>query len=270
MKHTIITLTLAFAYLIGYADTPLSERLQYPLYVVVSDEDLPINHELKAAFDEHWSLNPVEYIAEADYEALSWSTPGCFLIYQKHQSVAEEGTTVYLEVLRVVCFTKGGKLVKNVAGVPILYNEGENRQLAITNTVRMLQDKVQFELYSEQGESEYSNYSEKINSVSSVVKLKKLYISAQDLDDNLDFASIRALYSGEVKVVDRSYIDKLIEENSSDAYYVVVNSRQTSGFTYVNTKLIIDANNGELVYQDETTNTQPRGFGKRDFKKLAD
>ena len=119
-------------------------------------------------------------------------------------------------------------------------------------------------------DSEYANYSQKINSESSIVKLKKLYISAQDLEEGLDYASIRDLYKGEVKIVDKSYIDKLVEQGSEDAVCVIVNKRQTSGFTYVNTKMIVDASTGALGDKDETTSTSPRGVSKKDFKKRAD
>ena len=270
MKHTTLLIAFSLFAFIAKAETSLQERLQLPLYVILSDSDNEINKQLQSVMDGYWDLNDVEYISEADYEELSWTAQNCFMVYQKNQSVEDDGTTVYSEVLRIVAFTKKGKLVENIAGSPILGSDGINRSTSLVNAVKLLQDKVQFVLYKEQGDSEYASYSQKINSESSIVKLKKLYISAQDLEEGLDYASIRDLYKGEVKIVDKSYIDKLVEQGSEDAVYVIVNKRQTSGFTYVNTKLIVDASTGALVYKDETTSTSPKGFGKKDFKKLAD
>lgn len=270
MKHTTLLLAFSLLAFVAKAETSLQERLQLPLYVILSDSDNDINKDLRSVIDGYWDLNEVEYISEADYEELSWTAQNCFLVYQKNQSVEDDGTTVYSEVLRIVAFTKKGKLVENIAGSPIMGYDGENRNTSLVNAVKLLQDKVQFVLYKEQGDSEYANYSQKINSESSIVKLKKLYISAQDLEEGLDYASIRDLYKGEVKIVDKSYIDKLVEQGSEDAVCVIVNKRQTSGFTYVNTKMIVDASTGALVYKDETTSTSPKGFSKKDFKKLAD
>ncbi len=270
MKHTTLLFAFSLFAVIAKANTSLQERLQLPLYVILSDSDNEINKQLRTVVDGYWDLNDVEYISEADNEELSWTAANCFLVYQKNQSVEDNGTTVFSEVLRIVAFTKNGKLVENIAGSPILSSDGINRATNLVNAVKLLQDKLQFALYKEQGDSEFASYSQKIDAESSIVKLKKLYISSQDLDEGLDYASIRELYKGEVKIVDKSYIDKLVEEGSGDAVYVIVNKRQTSGFTYVNTKMIVDAASGALVYRDETTSTSPKGFSKKDFKKLAD
>ncbi len=270
MKHTTLLFAFSLFAVIAKANTSLQERLQLPLYVILSDSDNEINKQLRTVVDGYWDLNDVEYISEADNEELSWTAANCFLVYQKNQSVEDNGTTVFSEVLRIVAFTKNGKLVENIAGSPILSSDGINRATNLVNAVKLLQVKLQFALYKEQGDSEFASYSQKIDAESSIVKLKKLYISSQDLDEGLDYASIRELYKGEVKIVDKSYIDKLVEEGSGDAVYVIVNKRQTSGFTYVNTKMIVDAASGALVYRDETTSTSPKGFSKKDFKKLAD
>ncbi len=270
MKHTTLLFAFSLFAVIAKANTSLQERLQLPLYVILSDSDNEINKQLRTVVDGYWDLNDVEYISEADNEELSWTAANCFLVYQKNQSVEDNGTTVFSEVLRIVAFTKNGKLVENIAGSPILSSDGINRATNLVNAVKLLQDKLQFALYKDQGDSEFASYSQKIDAESSIVKLKKLYISSQDLDEGLDYASIPELYKGEVKIVDKSYIDKLVEEGSGDAVYVIVNKRQTSGFTYVNTKMIVDAASGALVYRDETTSTSPKGFSKKDFKKLAD
>ena len=271
MKHTTTLLLAIVLSCTSVMAETLAERLEQPLVVVLADEwDHPINKEITHAISNYWNLNEVHYITESDYQEIPLSDNSCFLIYQKHQSVEDEGTTVYSEVIRVVGFSASGKRVRNFAGAPLLWEEGEDHQLAMVIAVRMLQDKLQFALFSEHGEAGFAYQTERIQQKNAVVKLKKLYIAAQDLEDELDFASIRALYDGEVKIVDRSYIDKLISEAPEDALYVVVNNRQTSGFTYVNTKMVIDAVDGALVYKDENMNFEPKGFDKRDFKKLAD
>lgn len=253
-----------------HAEVSLTERLERPLFVVLSDANLEINQEIRSAIDNYWSLSAVEYISESEYEPLSWTAENCFLIYQKNQSVEDDGNVIYSEVIRVVSFTKKGKLVQHIAGTPVIHIGTTEHQDDLVNSVRILQDKVRFEVYREQGETEFNSYSEKIAESHGIVKLKKLYISAQDLELGMDYASITDLYEGDVRIVDRSYIDQLIENKSADAVYVLIDNVQTSKVSYISTKTIMDAESGAVLYKDATTATSPKGFGKRDFKKLAD
>lgn len=253
-----------------HAEVSLTERLENPLYVVLSDNNLEINQEIRSAVDNYWSLSAVEYISESEYEPLTWTSDNCFLIYQKNQSVEDDGNLIYSEVIRVVSFTKKGKLVQHIAGTPILNSGTTDHQQDLVNSVRILQDKVRFEVYREQGETEFTSYSEKISQSHGIVKLKKLYISAQDLEEGLDYASIMDLYEGDVRIVDRSYIDELIERKAADAVYVLIDHVQTSKVSYISTKTILDAESGTVLYKDAATAISPKGFGKRDFKKLAD
>ena len=269
MKNLITASLLLITHTVAFADVTLSERLEKPLYVVLSNDNVTINQELREAFDNNWVLNEVNYITEDEYEPLSWTEENCFLIYQKNQQIDGEGNTVFSEVIRIVAFTKKGKLVENIAGTPV-FNSIEPHEADLVSSLRILQDKVRFELYREQGETEFSSCSEKIQQSSSRVQLKKLYISAQDLEQGMDYASISDIYEGEVRIVDRSYIEQLIEQKASDAVYVLIDHMQTSGISYLSTKTIMDAETGTVLYKDSDTALSPRGFGKRDFKKLAD
>ncbi|HAE14214.1 MAG TPA: hypothetical protein DCG24_08265 [Bacteroidetes bacterium] len=269
MKNLITASLLLITHTVAFADVTLSERLEKPLYVVLSNDNVTINQELREAFDNNWVLNEVNYITEDEYEPLSWTEENCFLIYQKNQQIDGEGNTVFSEVIRIVAFTKKGKLVENIAGTPV-FNSIEPHEADLVSSLRILQDKVRFELYREQGETEFSSYSEKIQQSSGIVQLKKLYISAQDLEQGMDYASISDIYEGEVRIVDRSYIEQLIEQKASDAVYVLIDHMQTSGISYLSTKTIMDAETGTVLYKDSDTALSPRGFGKRDFKKLAD
>lgn len=269
MKNLITASLLLITHTVAFADVTLSERLEKPLYVVLSNDNVTINQELREAFDNNWVLNEVNYITEDEYEPLSWTEENCFLIYQKNQQIDGEGNTVFSEVIRIVAFTKKGKLVENIAGTPV-FNTNEPHEADLVSSLRILQDKVRFELYREQGETEFSSYSEKIQQSSGIVQLKKLYISAQDLEQGMDYASISDIYEGEVRIVDRSYIEQLIEQKASDAVYVLIDHMQTSGISYLSTKTIMDAETGTVLYKDSDTALSPRGFGKRDFKKLAD
>jgi hypothetical protein len=211
MKRYALAFGLILTSLGLKADITLTERLERPMYVVLSDNNLEINREIRSAIDNYWSLSTVEYISESEYEPLSWTAESCFLIYQKNQSVEDDGNVIYSEVIRVVSFTKKGKLVQHIAGTPVMNSGTADHQQDLVNSVRILQDKVRFELYREQGETEFSSYSEKISESHGIVKLKKLYISAQDLEEGMDYASIMDIYEGDVRIVDRSYIDELID-----------------------------------------------------------
>ena len=87
MKHTTLLIAFSLFAFIAKAETSLQERLQLPLYVILSDSDNEINKQLQSVMDGYWDLNDVEYISEADYEELSWTAQNCFMVYQKNQSV---------------------------------------------------------------------------------------------------------------------------------------------------------------------------------------
>lgn len=59
---------------------------------------------------------------------------------------------------------------------------------------------------------------------------------------------VNELYSGELVVLSRSELADLIN-SQSNIVYAIVNNKATSGFTYVNTKQIIDASNGQVLLQ---------------------
>jgi hypothetical protein len=269
MKQICTLFFGVFIWSTSFGGNTITERLSKPLYVVLSNENVAINQEIRNAMDQHWVISDIEYISEDEYEPLSWTEDNCFLIYQKNQSVDGDGNMVRSEVIRMVAFTKKGKMVQNVAGTPVL-NTDRIHEDDLANSVRILQDKVRFELYKEEGETAFESYAEMVEESTGIVKLKKLYISAQDLEVGMDYASIRTLYDGDVRIVDRSYIDMLIEQKASDAVYVLIDYIQTSGISYISTKTILDAESGAVLYKNATTSISPKGFGKRDFKKLAD
>ena len=41
--------------------------------MVLSNDNVTINQELREAFDNNWVLNEVNYITEDEYEPLSWT-----------------------------------------------------------------------------------------------------------------------------------------------------------------------------------------------------
>lgn len=245
-----------------------SQLNENPVHVILYAGDVAYNQNIQDAIDNYWHLNNYTFITEAEFDQLRKESSNLFLVRNQSQSV-EEGTLVYDEVIRIVQFTKGGKLMTQVVGTPVVKASNEDQMLPYANAVLGLQDKMQFEISKEESKTAFNNYGERVDYRTNIVKQKILYIAREDIKEGLSMEIVDELYSGELVVLSRSELDNLIKEKS-DIVYAVVNSKQTSGFTYVNTKQVIDGSNGHVLFAKESTTTKPEGFNKKDWKKLAD
>lgn len=268
MKHAILTILLCSVAFFANSSNALSQFSEKTIYVILYDDDSAYNSGIQQAVNKYWNLNDYQFITEDEFVTLKTENSNLFLIKNESQSV-EEGTLVYDEVIRIVQFSKGGKMISQVAGIPVFKQNDYDASISYVNAVLGLQDKVQFEFSREQNKTAFNSYSEKVKNRSNIVKLKTLYIAKEDIKEGLTVELIRELYTGELIVVSREELEDLIN-SQSDIVYAVVQNKPTSGFTYVNIKQVIDASSGEVLFTSESTTIKPDGFNKKDWKKLAD
>lgn len=268
MKHTFLTITLCMVALLAIPNDIQSQLYENPIHVILYNDDPAYNSGIQQAINKYWSLNNYQFVTEEEFNNLKKENANLFLIKNESQSV-EEGTLVYDEVIRIVQFSKGGKMITQVAGTPVIKKDEDDSSISYVNAVLGLQDKVQFEISKSENNSTFNSYSDKVKNRTNIVKLKTLYIADEDIKDGLTVEMVNELYSGELVVLSRSELADLIN-SQSNIVYAVVNNKPTSGFTYVNTKQIIDASNGQVLFKNESTTIKPEGFSKKDWKKLAD
>lgn len=239
-----------------------------PVLVVYDANDSAYNEYIRYAVENYWVVNTYEFISPQEFESAKKNTENIFLIKAENQTAKDQSTAVYEDVIQLVYFVKGGKLVTHVAGSPLINGNIDLRN-SVINSLRMLQDKLQFIAFKEKT-SNFTNYSKKVDSRTSIIKVKKLYIATEDIDSDLTLNEILSLYKGEIFLVSRDELNKLIDSKADDILYAIVFNRKTSNVSYINTKQIISADNGEVIYLDETTTIHPKGFNKRDLKNLAE
>jgi hypothetical protein len=278
MKQVLSTLILftasvlpTFAFF-GKNDKAISERLEKPLIVVLDASDENYNAHVKYAVENYWSANEYTFLSASQFEEYKSFSDNIFLIKNEKQAAEDVSTTVYDNVMKLVYFKKEGKLVANLAGTPLIQESTQDVKATVINAVRVLQDKLQFVLFSEEKKNaEFAkNYEKKVESRSTIVEVKKLYIAKEDIDASITEVEIKALYDGEVYIVTREELEKMIDSKAEDVLYAVVFNKKTSNVTYVNSKHVVSASTGEVVYTDESMSMNPKGFTKKDMKDLAE
>ncbi|MBC8172350.1 MAG: hypothetical protein H7X71_00470 [Chitinophagales bacterium] len=267
--HTLVLVSVITFQVSASNNKSVNERLENPIMVVFDANDAEYNQYVKYAVENYWTLNSYIFMPASQFENAKMNSDNVFLMKAENQSAKDEGTTVYEDVMQLVYFIKKGKLVTQVAGTPIVKDDMDSKNTVI-NGVRVLQDKLQFIVYKEEKEASENTYAKNVESRSDIVKLKKLYIAAEDLDETLSLNDIVSMYEGEIFLVSRDELNKLIDSKSPDILFAVVFNRKTSNVSYVNTKQIVSANSGEVIYKDETTSVKPQGFTKRDIRDLAE
>lgn len=257
---------------IGKFDKAISERLEKPLIVVLDAADTNYNAYVKYAVENYWSANDYIFLNASQFDEYIKTSDNIFLIKNEKQSAEDVGTTVYDNIMKLVYFKKDGKLVTSLAGAPLIHEDVTDVKTTVINAVRLLQDKLQFALFEEEKENaEFAkSYNKTISKRSTIVQVKKLYIAKEDIDESLTENEIKSLYDGDIFIVTREELDRLIDSKADEILYAVVFNKKTSEITYVNSKHVVSASTGEVLYADETTSMQPKGFTKKDIKDLAE
>lgn len=245
----------------------ISSMMDKPVQVVLSADDANYNSYIQYAMQNYWQVNSFTCISEDQFEQEKVNSDQLFLVHSFNQTADESGT-VYNEVLKLVCFKKDGKLVSIVAGAPVL-TEAQSSDAGLINAVRLVHDKLQFALFKEQRDLKFAAYDMGVDSRTHIVRTKTLYIAREDLDASLTAESIRSVYAGDVVIIGRDSLNAIIDSKSGNALYAVVYNQATSSISYINTKNIVDASSGQLLYSDESTTMKPEGFTPRDFRNMS-
>lgn len=245
--------------------TEVSDRIKLPVYVVLTN-DAEADAAIQSNFEKHWILSELIFISKDEYKDLKASSNNLFIMLAQDESV--DGSTYTFEnVLQAYYLVRNGSYRINVTGVPVQANALADN-LELTNAVRVLQDKISFRIAKEQQQVEYAGYNEAANARISIVKVKTLYIATEDLEKSMaSVDAIKAVYSGEVLLVSKNEINAIIEKNTPDAAYVIIENFK-SGMNYINSKQVIDAETGMVLYIDEGKSLKPASFSKSDFNAL--
>lgn len=257
----LTTHTLCAAPVTGSND--LSARINKTLYVVLNN-DAEVNAILEKCFVENWTLSELAFITKEEYREIKAASDNLFIMLSHNEGV-DGNTFIYENTMQVFYLVRSGTYRVNITGVPV----GEmTQEAALENAVRLLQDKLKFQLAKEQEDVEFDQYADAANSRTDIIRTKALYIASEDLENNISGIDvIKELYSGEVFIVSASQLQEIIEQKPGNVAYVAVENFK-SGLSYVNSKQVIDAADGTVLYFDESKGMKAGGFSKSDFSAL--
>ncbi len=262
-----ILITLTASATIKADNTTLTERLRNPVYVVLSDDNTEFNTAVKSAVENFWTVSDYAFVSREEYKALKKSDVYIFLMLLDDESI-DGSSNAYEHVLQLFYMVHSGSYRNNITGAPVANLTKENAALEITNAVRLVQDKLSFKIAGEASTSEYANFEDAVKSRTGIVKTKKLYIAQEDLDKDLaNLEDIKNVYSGEVIIVSKAELAKMVNEKN-DILYVSVGSYK-NGMGYMNLKQVLNADSGTVLYNNETKSVKPVAFNKSDFEKLS-
>jgi len=243
-------------------------------YVVMESNPLSeYNLEIQDAVKKLWNITEYEFLPMNDFAEKSKDKNASFLYLAGVSFEKDKSNTRY----QFLCLSLGGNRVsiddlKDVANIPMAYYgvDADHYAYKIGIMVRFLQYHVNLitQDISIVDHNVYNYYNENM----SEVKGKTLYLVEEELEREVNTLSkIKAVYPGELKLVDRETIKDLImaeDDNAVVLHKVGPEGKKLNARTY---KILIGAADAKFYYFDyhKVSDKKPDAFLTSDFKKLA-
>lgn len=263
----VLITALCFSSAVRADNTSIADRLQKPVYVVMDPDHKTYNDEIKSALDDSWTASGYAFITLDDFRKLMYTEENLFMVMTKNESV-DGSSTPYPYSIQLFYLIRNGSYRINVTAVPLADPDGTGASDILT-AVRILQDKLNFKLEKESEGDKNADFADAVEARTGIIKTKKLYIAQDDLDKDLATVDdIKKIYTGDVFVVSREALNKLIENKEPDAVYVLIENFK-SGLTFNNSKQVVDAGTGQVLYARNTVSAKAQGFDKNDLERIA-
>ena len=243
-------------------------------YVVLESNAISdYNIEIQDAVKKFWNITEYEFLKMEDFAEKSKDKNASFLYLAGVSFEKDRSNTRY----KFLCLSLGGNRVsiddlKDVANIPMSYFgvDGDHYAYKLGIMIRFLQYHVQ--LITRKHEIVSQNVYKYYNENMADVKGKTLYLVEEELArDVSSLAKIKAIYPGEVKLVDRETIKNLImaeDENAVVLHKVGPEGKKMNARVY---KILIGLDEAKFYYFDyhKVNAKKPDAFLASDFKKLA-
>lgn len=243
-------------------------------YVVLESNAISdYNIEIQDAVNKFWDITEYEFLKMEDFAEKSKDKNASFLYLAGVSFEKDRSNTRY----KFLCLSLGGNRVsiddlKDVANIPMSYFgvDGDLYAYKLGIMIRFLQYHV--ELITRNHNIVSQNVYKYYNENMADVKGKTLYLVEEELDrDVSSLAKIKAIYPGEVKLVDRETIKELImaeDENAVVLHKVGPEGKKMNARVY---KILIGLDEAKFYYFDyhKVNAKKPDAFLASDFKKLA-
>jgi hypothetical protein len=243
-------------------------------YVVLETNAISdYNIEIQDAVNKFWDITEFEFLKMEDFSEKSKDKNASFLYLAGVSFEKDRSNARY----QFICLSLGGDRVsiddlKDVANIPMSYYavDGDHYAYKLGIMIRFLQYHVR--LISENHKIVSQNVYKYYNENTADVKGKTLYLVEEELASGVNSLSeIKAVYPGEVKLVDREAIKELImaeDENAVVLHKVGPEGKKMNARVY---KILIGLAEAQFYYFDyhKVNGKNSDAFLESDFKKLA-
>lgn len=235
--------------------------LDAPLYVLLDEEfGTTYNEAISYAVQNYWTLSPVEFIEKKQMDELKLDINNVFLLKIEDEGI-DGDTRSFKDQIKIAHFARGGRYRNNITGSPILLGDEEESKRDMVHALRLLQDKVRFEM--EKQEAGYKDYAAYLWERRDDLEVPTLYIARNDL--GIDKEDVPKYFDGKVELVTKRELWELIESDQRGFAYVLVSDHGISGGK-VYYKEIVEAGSGEILFHSYGGGED---FGKKEFKMLG-
>lgn len=277
--YTLLLLLIPFIQLQAQREyLPTQEDLDHfhttKTYVVLESNAISdYNIEIQDAVNKFWDITEFEFLRMEDFAEKSKDKNASFL-YLATVSFEKDRSNARYQFL---CLSLGGDRVsiddlKDLANIPMSYHgvDGDHYAYKLGIMIRFLQFHVQ--LITENHNIVSQNVYKYYNKNMADVKGKTLYLIEEEMARDVSTLSqIKAIYPGEVRLVDRETIKELTMAENEDAvvlHKVGPEGKKMNARVY---KILIGLAEAKFYYFDyhKVKEKNPDAFLKSDFKKLA-
>ena len=243
-------------------------------YVVLESNAISdYNIEIQDAVKKFWDITEYEFLPMSEFADKSKDKNASFLYLATVSFEKDKSNARY----QFLCLSLGGDRIsiddlRDVANIPMGYYgvDGDHYAYKLGIMVRFLQFHVRLitENHAIVSQNVYKYYNENMADV----RGKTLYLVEEELARDVNsLAKIRAIYPGEVKLVDRETIKELIMAKDPDAvvlHKVGPEGKKMNARVY---KILIGLAEAKFYYFDyhKMSEKNPDAFLASDFKKLA-
>jgi hypothetical protein len=243
-------------------------------YVVLESNPLSYyNIEIQDAVNKFWDITEFEFLKMEDFAEKSKDKNASFL-YLAGVSFEKDRSNARYQFL---CLSLGGDRVsiddlRDLSNIPMSYYgvDADHFAYKLPIMVRFLQYHVRLitENHKIVSQNVYKYYNENMADV----RGKTLYLVEEELEHDVSSLSkIKAVYPGQVQIVDRESIKELImaeDENAVVLHKVGPEGKKMNARVY---KILMGADEAKFYYFDyhKVNSKNPDAFLESDFKKLA-
>lgn len=243
-------------------------------YVVLETNAISdYNIEIQDAVKKFWDITEYEFLPMSEFAEKSQDKNASFLYLAGVSFEKDRSNARY----RFLCLSLGGDRVsiddlRDVANIPMSYYgvDGDHYAYKLGIMIRFLQYHVR--LIKEKHQIVKQNVYKYYNDNMADVRGKTLYLVEEELAKDVNSLSkIKAIYPGEVRLVDRETIKELImdeDENAVVLHKVGPEGKKMNARVY---KILIGLEEARFYYFDyhKVNAKNPDAFLESDFKKLA-